>query len=443
MRTNRVLTVLLSFVLLPAALIAGNPVELLYVQSDKPVGGTSKAPTITGGNWQGNNCTNQNGNTIYRARGNETLKSIAQRVYGDASLWPIILNANAHLLRTRPADGPKDYVDLIIPSPPSNRVFKHGNNYYVKVRPGDTFRSLSQAIYGTDEMWRHLYMANKDILQSPQVAAAMAQHGSRVSLIFRVPPPSGSYSQTTMPNFPSNVNYSQLPDNYQVSSQQSSPGRLNGTGTDISRLNLSGPQDIGRREAEIILRDTGFICSRNPTFERAMKALRIGYYRKGSTSLDATNKQRLFEIYKWHREALAKYGNHPTISSKQTPQLYNQWVREASQYLTAVPASQRETLMRSLMTTESGKTQWKNYKPIISNCGAVGFGQFLPATAKGIGINPFDPQQNIHGIAKYLNKLIKRHGLRKGLAAYNGGGKPPASSYRYADRILSRAGMRG
>ena len=440
MKSKQVVSALIGVLLLPMCTLAGNPMELLYVQA-QPSASSNKAPTVTGHNWQGQNTSNQNGAIIYRARGSETLKQIAQRVYGDASLWPIIYNANKQKIQSQRLNGVNDTVDLIIPPPPSSRVFQHEGKYYVKVRPGDTFRSLSQAIYGTDEMWRHLYEANKDILQSPQVAAAMAQHGSRVTLIFRVPAPNASYSQNNMPNFPSQVNHSQVPDSYQVSDQQASPGRLNGTGTDISRLNLRGPQDIGRREAEIILRDTGFICSRNPTFERAMRALRIGYYRKGSTSLDATNKERLFELYTWHREALAKYGNHPTVSSRATPQLYNQWVTEASQYLTAVPASQRETLMRSLMTTESGKTQWSNYKPIISNCGAVGFGQFLPATAKGIGINPFDPQQNIHGIAKYLNKLIKRHGLRKGLAAYNGGGRPPASSYRYADRILSRAGM--
>ena len=440
MKSKQVLSALIGVLLLPICVLAGNPMELLYVQAE-PSASSTKAPTVTGHNWQGQNTSNQNGAIIYRARGNETLKQIAQRVYGDASLWPIIYNANKQTIQSQKLNGLNDTVDLIIPPPPSSRVFQHEGKYYVKVRPGDTFRSLSQAIYGTDEMWRHLYEANKDILQSPQVAAAMAQHGSRVTLIFRVPAPNASYSQTSMPNFPSQVNHSQVPDNYQVSNQQASPGRLNGTGTDISRLNLRGPQDIGRREAEIILRDTGFICSRNPTFERAMNALRRGHYGRGTTSLDNTNKERLFELYTWYREAMSKYGNHPTVSSRATPQLYNQWVTEASQYLTAVPASQRETLMRSLMTTESGKTQWSNYKPIISNCGAVGFGQFLPATAKGVGINPFDPQQNIHGIAKYLNKLIKRHGLRKGLAAYNGGGNPPASSYRYADRILSRAGM--
>jgi len=440
MRRVRVLVALLvTFV--PGLVMAGTGgLDLLTVQPNGAVGGSGT--TIVGQNWQGQGTTTSQGQVVYNARSTETMAQIAQRVYGDATMWPLIYYANQQRLAVAPAGWPNTTIPLVIPPPPQNRVFQQNGQYYVQVLPGDTFRGLSRALYGRDDLWRTLYEANKDILQSPQVAAAMAQYGSRLTLTFRVPPPTGATGTTSMPNFPNQVQGTTVPSRYQQTTpQQVDTGRMQGTGQAITQLNLRGPNDIGQREAEIILRDTGFICSRNPTFAAAMNALRRGHYGRGTTNLDATNKQRLFQLYTWYREALGRWGNYPTISERQTPQLYNQWVSEAAQQLTAVPAAQRDKLMRSLMTTESGKTQWSNYSPIISNCGAVGFGQFLPATAAGININPFDPQQNIQGIAKYLNTLIKKHGLRKGLAAYNGGGNPPASSYQYADRILSRAGM--
>jgi soluble lytic murein transglycosylase-like protein len=40
---------------------------------------------------------------------------------------------------------------------------------------------------------------------------------------------------------------------------------------------------------------------------------------------------------------------------------------------------------------------------------AIGTFQFLPSTAKGIGIDPYDPRQNIDGGARYLRELMDRH----------------------------------
>ena len=430
------LELLLLVFLLSPCLHAGSALDLLYVQSEK-VGG-SKPPSIEskgGVSWQ-----SERGS--YRAKGSETLSEIAARVYGDRSMWPLIYYANEDRFAKGSMSSPDEEVLLRIPPPPKERVFSHRGSYYVKVLPGDTFRTLSRALYGRDDLWRHIYEANRSVLSSPQVSSAMARHGTRLTLVFRIPAPSGDRSaEHGIPSFPDTVDQATLPDDYQQMQQRPSPGLLQGSGQEIARLELNGPQDIGRREAEIILRDTGFICSRNPTFDRAMNALRRAYYGRGSRSLDSQNKERLFQLYTWYREALSRYGEHSTVSAEAMPGQYDAWVSEAARELTAVPANQRERLMRSLMTTESSKTHWSDYRPVISNCGAVGFGQFLPATAQGIGINPFDPRENINGIAIYLNRLIRRHGLRKGLAAYNGGNTPPSSSYRYADRILSRAGM--
>lgn len=59
----------------------------------------------------------------------------------------------------------------------------------------------------------------------------------------------------------------------------------------------------------------------------------------------------------------------------------------------------------------------------ISSAGAVGLGQFMPATAKSLGIDPSNPQQAIMGAAQYLRQQMDQFGgdLQKGLAAYNAG----------------------
>lgn len=58
-----------------------------------------------------------------------------------------------------------------------------------------------------------------------------------------------------------------------------------------------------------------------------------------------------------------------------------------------------------------------------STAGAQGIGQFMPATAKAMGIDPLDPKQAIPGSAKYLRQKLDEFGgdLDKALAAYNAG----------------------
>lgn len=440
MRRRLFSAALLAGLLAPAALLAGSDqVQLLDVKSTGgSSGGISQGVLRVGAEpWKGPNTTVTGGKTVYRARADETLRGIAQRVYGDPNMWRLIWNANRERLMAGGASAGS--IDLVIPPPPSARIFRRGDQVFVEVLPGDTFAGLAQALYGRADYWPLLYQANRNLIESPATAQALMRTGGQASLLFVVPPP-GSAVTSGSPNLPQQVQSGTVPANYQQT-PAADQGRMAATGRRIASLNLSGPNAIGRAEAEIILRDCGFICSRNPTFERAMGALGTGYYQRGRSTLDAKSREWLFQQYTWYRQALSRYGQYPTISAQATPDLYKQWVREAAQQLTAVPAAQREKLMLSLMTTESGRTQWTNFTPVVSNCGAIGFGQFLPATAAGTHINPYDPKENILGIAKYLNGLIKKHGNRKGLACYNGGGNPPSSSYAYADRILSRAGM--
>lgn len=54
--------------------------------------------------------------------------------------------------------------------------------------------------------------------------------------------------------------------------------------------------------------------------------------------------------------------------------------------------------------------------------GALGLGQLLPETAAQLGVDPYDPAQNLLGAARYLHEQIDAFGsLELALAAYNAG----------------------
>lgn len=80
-----------------------------------------------------------------------------------------------------------------------------------------------------------------------------------------------------------------------------------------------------------------------------------------------------------------------------------------------------------------------------SSLGATGLMQFMPGTAKGLGVNPLDPASSINGAAQYLSQLYSQFGRWDyALAAYNAGpgavqsynGIPPyAETESYVQRV--------
>lgn len=83
-----------------------------------------------------------------------------------------------------------------------------------------------------------------------------------------------------------------------------------------------------------------------------------------------------------------------------------------------------------LAKQESGLNQYKKDGSIVtSSTGALGVMQLMPGTAKGLGVNPRNPDDNIKGGMKYMGDLYKHwvslYGPEKGtdyaIANYNGG----------------------
>jgi soluble lytic murein transglycosylase-like protein len=82
----------------------------------------------------------------------------------------------------------------------------------------------------------------------------------------------------------------------------------------------------------------------------------------------------------------------------------------------------------------------------VSRVGAQGIAQFMPATARAVGLaNPFDPEQAIHAQARLMRDLLRRFGsVPLALAAYNAGPAavsacgclPYAETRAYVARII-------
>lgn len=95
-----------------------------------------------------------------------------------------------------------------------------------------------------------------------------------------------------------------------------------------------------------------------------------------------------------------------------TPQIYRQSILDAAKR-EGIPAS----ILSALLASES------SWNPrAISPAGAVGLAQFMPGTARAMGINPYDATQSIYGAAKYLKRQLDSFGnMDSALAAYNAG----------------------
>lgn len=118
-------------------------------------------------------------------------------------------------------------------------------------------------------------------------------------------------------------------------------------------------------------------------------------------------------------EVAGVYRPSPAVRSRPIPAASTQvpWtavVRDA-----AVTNNLPEALVLAVMAVES------NFDPrAVSEKGAAGLMQLMPQTAREMYVaDVFDPEQNIHGGARYLRLLCNQYGgdMVRMLAAYNAG----------------------
>lgn len=83
-------------------------------------------------------------------------------------------------------------------------------------------------------------------------------------------------------------------------------------------------------------------------------------------------------------------------------------------------------LVMAIIASESGGDP-----AAVSPAGAVGLMQLMPDTASDLGVDPFDPEQNVEGAVRYLSSLLTTfRSVDLSLVAYNAG---PGFAKRYQE----------
>lgn len=132
-----------------------------------------------------------------------------------------------------------------------------------------------------------------------------------------------------------------------------------------------------------------------------------------------------------------------------TPQLSALRAQRRQEYAPLINAAANKysldpALLHAVIRAESG------YNPgAVSNKGAAGLMQLMPATANRFGVRDrFDPQDNIEGGARYLSTLLDMFpsNVKLAVAAYNSGENtvkrfgyqvpPIAETQNYVERVL-------
>lgn len=103
---------------------------------------------------------------------------------------------------------------------------------------------------------------------------------------------------------------------------------------------------------------------------------------------------------------------------------------------------------RFLMSIVTVESRWR--ANAVSRVGARGLGQLMPHTAATLGVNAWNPSENLRGTSRYLSALVshfagRKNGLALAIAGYNAGpraverfgGIPPyAETQHYVVRVL-------
>ncbi|MBV9439953.1 MAG: lytic transglycosylase domain-containing protein [Candidatus Eremiobacteraeota bacterium] len=123
---------------------------------------------------------------------------------------------------------------------------------------------------------------------------------------------------------------------------------------------------------------------------------------------------------------------------------------KARAYARSVIADAMKTRLdpRFIMSIVTVESRWQ--ANALSRVGARGLGQLMPGTARLLGVNAWNPADNLRGTAKYLKTLVdrfegKRDRMRLAIASYNAGPKaveryhgipPYAETQHYVVKVL-------
>jgi hypothetical protein len=226
---------------------------------------------------------------------------------------------------------------------------------------------------------------------------------------------------------------------------------------------LSGPEQIDRHKATIILEAGGFFHrsaqrrNRGDRFQKALKALAWGWtFKRQSRTLHLNSVPRrgkhtmrtlLFFEYQRMSKAYAQHANLPTLSAKSTPTKFLALVRGAAHKLRGRASAKRKArLLQSQLYFESKRRHWKQYELTRSFAGAGGAGQIMAGHSLGRfgkNRNYYEPGDAFEMQVSILNSYLRRArgNMRNALAMYNGGpgGYRRRGPQSYARKILAKA----
>jgi len=167
---------------------------------------------------------------------------------------------------------------------------------------------------------------------------------------------------------------------------------------------------------------------------------RLGVFQSQANVLDRREQQKSKDTLRLERPGFVT----PTMWGDLSPSPLFQGTYRGPYLEIAKQAARRhgipEHLFLRLVQQESG---WR--ADAVSHKGAIGLAQLMPQTARMLGVNPRDPQQNLNGGARYLAAQYRQFGSwRLALAAYNAGpeavrkhgGVPPYKETRNYVRVI-------
>jgi soluble lytic murein transglycosylase-like protein len=127
------------------------------------------------------------------------------------------------------------------------------------------------------------------------------------------------------------------------------------------------------------------------------------------------NAQEADDLIAPYAQALRAF--NPRLTAQTSAQLAGRTIAEADR------AGLDARLVVALVAVES---RW--HPAAVSNAGALGLGQLMPATAQRLGVDALDPTENLHGTIVHLARLVRRYArfdretqYSLALAAYNAG----------------------